>query len=222
MNPEDKARRSVVLFLIFGIALFIFGANCTLGRMISDQYSIDQTNTSLAWDTEWSLSQTAYWGKYNDQTATANQATVNRNYTQDAATRDALSSKVAATNVAATATRAVESTRARQTELAPKPPRIIDISFPSEIPGNKSTIIGLLYFKDFDGDISHVVYRVVTAEHFVGGTDFDPKLDSGTWKDGAIKIYMWCEGKQYVTMEATIVDLAGNNSSSVTFSFTCK
>lgn len=49
MDPEDRVRRPLVLFLAFGIAVFIFGANCTLGRMISDQYNIDLTNTSLAW-----------------------------------------------------------------------------------------------------------------------------------------------------------------------------
>ncbi|MFN2145573.1 MAG: hypothetical protein ACK2T7_09480, partial [Anaerolineales bacterium] len=105
---------------------------------------------------------------------------------------------------------------------APKPPVITGISFPKEIPGNKSTMIGLLYFKDTDGDISHVIYRVVSAIEFGGGTDTAPKLDSGTWTDGALKIYLWCEGAQDVTLEATIVDLAGNKSNPMTFSFTCK
>jgi len=109
-----------------------------------------------------------------------------------------------------------------ETAQAPKPPVITGINFPKEIPGNKSTMIGLLYFTDPDGDIQYVTYDVVSATHFGGGTDNAPKLDSGNWNSGAIKIYLWCDGQQNVTLRATLYDFAGNRSNSMNFSFTCK
>jgi hypothetical protein len=109
-----------------------------------------------------------------------------------------------------------------QTDEAPKPPVITGISFPSEIPGNKSVIIGLLNFTDPDGDIQYITYDVVSATNFSGGVDNDPKLNSGNWNNGAIKVYIWCDGQQDVTLEATIHDFAGNKSNPWRFSFTCK
>ena len=105
---------------------------------------------------------------------------------------------------------------------APKIPLITGISFPSTIPGNKSTIIGLLYFTDPDGDIQYVIYDVVQATQFGSGIDNAPKLDSGNWTNGTLKIYLWCEGEQFVTLRATLYDYAGNRSNSVNFSFECK
>ena len=99
---------------------------------------------------------------------------------------------------------------------------ITGISFPKEIPGNKSTIIGLLYSTDLDGDIRYVTPDVISAEHFGSGVDNSPNLDSGTWDNGAIKIYLCCEGEQGVTLRATIYDYAGNRSNSMDFSFTCR
>jgi hypothetical protein len=98
---------------------------------------------------------------------------------------------------------------------------ITGISFPSEIPGNKSTIIGLLYFIDPDGDIHRITYDVVSATNFSGGDDNDPKLRSGNWNDGTIKVKIWCDGQQDVTLRATLYDFAGNQDS-MCFSFTCK
>jgi hypothetical protein len=207
MDLEKSARRSVVLFIVFGFSILIFGTNCTLGRMISDQYNIDRTNTSFALDTIWAQTYTEEARAYNGQTATSIQATDNSMRETNQAEYKTFDAKMAGLT---------------QTELAPKPPRITKIDFPGEIPGNRSTIIGLLYFKDDDGDISHVVYRVITATEFSGGTDTKPQLNSGTWTDGSLKIYVFCEGEQYVTLEATIVDYAGNKSNPLTFSFTCK
>ena len=109
-----------------------------------------------------------------------------------------------------------------ETAQAPKPPKITGINFPKEIPGNKSTMIGLLYFTDTDGDVQYITYDVVSATNFGGGTDNAPRLDSGTWTNGAIKIYLWCEGQQVVTLRATMHDYEGNRSNSMDFSFTCK
>ncbi|MBN2043451.1 MAG: hypothetical protein JW757_00410 [Anaerolineales bacterium] len=211
MVTEDRAKRSVVLFLVSGVVVFLFGVNCTLGALLSEQIHIDQTNTNFAQDTEWAQTYTEEARNYNEQTAAAQQVTAN-----------ARSSQFAASVTAYAATSSFNSTQWWQTELAPKPPVITGINFPKEIPGNKSTIIGLLYFTDPDGDISHVVYNVVSATNFGGGTDANPKLDSGTWTNGAIKIYLWCEGQQVVTLEATIFDHKGNKSNTMSFTFTCK
>jgi hypothetical protein len=211
MDMEKSARKSLFLFLAFGIGLFIFGLNCTLEKIVMEQWHTDETNTMAAEDTHWAQTYTEYARHYNDQTATVVHATENARLTN-----------VAGTDQALTATWSAQHTSFWQTEAAPKPPVITGVNFPKEIPGNKSTIIGLLYFKDPDGDVSHVDYRVITAENFVGGRDERPNLDSGTWKDGALKIYLWCEGEQYVTLEATIVDFQFNKSNPMTFSFTCK
>ena len=207
MDLEERSKRSVVLFLAFGIVIFIFGANCTLGRILIDQMNTDATHTAAAADIKWAQTYTEEARAYNGLTATAEKAT---------------QTSMRKTSQAEYKTFDAKMIGLTQTALVPKPPRIIRINFPSEIPGNKSTIIGLLYFKDDDGDISHVVYDVITATDFGGGIDNSPKLNSGDWFDGSLKIYLWCEGNQNVTLQATIHDHAGNTSNPVTFSFTCK
>jgi hypothetical protein len=178
-----------------------------IGELFMMQYNADRTSTSFARDTEWVMTYTEEARTYNDITATAEQAT------EDAQR---------ATQQVEWLTFDAQMSGLTQTALAPKPPKITGINFPKEIPGNKSTIIGLLYFEDTDGDIQYITYDVVSATEFGGGTDNAPKLDSGTWEKGAIKIYLWCEGQQNVTLRATIFDYAGNRSNSMNFSFICK
>jgi len=207
MGYERNAKNRWMVFVLLGVIFFLVGANCTLGRMLTDQVHQDSTSTSYALDTSWSRTYTEEAASYNYMTATSFQQT------QDAEM---------ATYKAQISTEEAQHTSIAQTELAPKPPVITGINFPAEIPGNKSTIIGLLYFTDADGDISHIVYDVISAANFGGGTDDAPKLDSGDWTNGAIKIYLWCEGQQTVTLQATIYDSAGNRSNSMSFTFTCK
>ena len=171
------------------------------------QYNADRTSTSFARDTSWVKTYTEEARLYNFKTATCEQAT-------DDAQRK--------TQQVEWKTFDAQMKGLTQTAQAPKPPVITGINFPKEIPGNKSIIIGLLYFKDTDGDIDHVTYDVVSANQFGAGTDNAPKLDSGDWTNGALKIYLWCEGQQNVTLRATIYDYAGNRSNSMDFSFACK
>ena len=207
MSFERNAKNRWMVFVLLGMVIFLVGANCTLGRMLTDQVHEDSTNTSYALDTSWSNTYTQEAKDFNYMTATSWQET------DDARVE---------TSRAQISTEDARFTAIAQTELAPKPPIITGVNFPAEIPGNKSTIIGLLYFTDADGDISHIVYDVVSATQFGGGTDSEPKLDSGDWTNGAVKIYLWCEGQQTVTLLATIFDRAGNKSNSMSFTFTCK
>lgn len=207
MGFERNAKNRWMVYMLVGVIFFLVSANCTLGRMLTDQVHQDSTSTSYALDTSWSRTYTQEAKDYNYMTATSWQET------DDARV---------ATSRAQISTEDARFTSIAQTDLAPKPPVITGVNFPAEIPGNKSTIIGLLYFTDADGDISHIVYDVVSATNFGGGTDSEPNLNSGDWTNGSLKIYLWCEGQQTVTLQATIYDFAGNKSNSVTFSFTCK
>jgi hypothetical protein len=211
MGRKSEVRKAWLVFMAIGIVLLLVAVNCTLGQILLDQIHTDETNTMAAEDTSWAQTYTEFAVHYNDQTATVVHATENARLTS-----------IAGTDQALTATWAAQRTSFWLTEEAPKPPVITGINFPKEIPGNKSTMIGLLYFKDEDGDISHVVYTVVAATNFGGGTDDSPNLDSGTWRDGAIKIYLWCEGQQTVTLQAVIHDFEGNQSNPMNFTFICK
>jgi len=199
---ENRLSMVVMVMLVFTIA-----ANCMIGELLTMEVSDIRTATANAIDTQWRMTYTADAKLYNAKTATAWQATEN--------------SKIA-THKADMLTYDASLKALTQTAQAPKPPVITGINFPSEIPGNKSTMIGLLYFKDPDGDIKYITYDVVIATNFGGGVDNAPKLDTGNWNDGAIKVYIWCDGQQTVTLRATIFDFAGNRSNSMDFTFTCK
>lgn len=204
-QPEQKNSRIFLLLLAVLFSLIIL--NCVIGDLFLMQYNQDRTVTSVARDTVWAMTYTEEARLYNFKTATSEHMT----YVAERATRksDFLTFDAQIDSLTKTA-------------QAPKPPVITGINFPKEIPGNKSTMIGLLYFTDPDGDIDHITYEVVSATNFGGGVDNAPKLDSGDWTNGAIKIYLWCEGQQDVTLRATIYDYAGNRSNSMNFSFTCK
>ena len=201
-NPINSLLKSFIIALIF-----LFTVSCIFGELFVMQINDDRTATSYAVDTVWRKTYTAEAKLYNYKTATAWQATENSKIATHKADMIAYDTQLASLT---------------QTAQAPKPPVITGINFPSEIPGNKSTIIGLLYFTDLDGDIWYITYDVVRAINFGGGDDNAPKLDSGNWFDGAIKVYIWCDGQQNVPLEATIHDFAGNVSNPWRFSFTCK
>jgi hypothetical protein len=132
------------------------------------QINADRTSTQYAISTGWAKTYTEEARLYNYKTATAWQATENAKiltYQADMKTFDA------------------QLKAQSQIAAAPKPPTITGINFPKEIPGNKSTMIGLLYFTEADGDPQYVTYDVVSAENFGGGTDNALKLDSGSWEN---------------------------------------
>lgn len=207
MGARNKPKKGWLLILMLIVVVIVFSLNCTLGELFVQQLNTDRTNTSFAIDTVWAATYTEEATQYNIMTATSYQAT------EDVAK---------ATHDADMKTYDAQLLGLTETAAAPKPPTIISINFPKEINGNKSTYVGLLYFKDSDGDIKNVNYDVVSAVNFGGGIDNEPKLDHGTWEEGAIKIYLWCEGQQTVTLRATIYDWANNPSNSMDFTFTCK
>ena len=204
---RQKLNKPWFLILFLVLAISVLTMNCLIGDLFVMQLNEDRTATSLAIDTVWAKTYTEEARLYNYKTATAWQKTENAKiltHQSDMKTYDA------------------QLKAQSQTAAAPKPPTITGINFPKEIPGNKSTMIGLLYFTDSDGDPQYVTYDVVSAVNFGGGTDNALKLDSGTWENGAIKIYLWCDGQQTVTLRATMYDYAGNRSNSMNFTFTCK
>jgi len=206
-QADRMGTRKVIKGFVFVIVALLLTANCLIGELAVGQLNEERTKTSFAIDTEWRMTWTEEARRYNDKTATSWQVTEN--------------SKVM-THESDMATYEASLKSLTETAKAPKPPVITGINFPKEIPGNKSTMIGLLYFTDLDGDIQYVTYDVVSATEFGRGADNAPKLDSGDWHNGALKIYLWCDGQQSVTLRATIFDFAGNRSNSMNFSFTCK
>ena len=207
MDTHHRIKKAWLLILFLVLFVLFISVNCVLGELFMMQYNVDRTSTSFAVDTVWAKTYTEEARLYNYMTATAEQATyIAKRQTQEVEWK----------------TFDAQMRGLTQTAEAPKPPVITGINFPKEIPGNKSTMIGLLYFKDTDGDIRYITYDVVSAKTFGGGTDDAPRLDHGNWTDGAIKIYLWCEGQQDVTLRATIYDWEGNKSNSMNFSFTCK
>ncbi len=207
MAKRPKSKRAWFWGAIFLAGAFLLSTNCMLGELFMMQYNQDRTATSFARDTQWIMTYTEEARRYNFLTATSEQAT------EDAQR---------ATQQVEWLTFDAQMKGLTQTAQAPKIPIITGINFPGTIPGNKSTIIGLLYFTDPDGDVQYITYDVIRATNFESGVDNAPKLDSGDWTNGALKIYIWCEGEQDVTLRATLYDYAGNRSNSVDFSFTCK
>jgi len=189
------------------LTLFMISVNCNFTELFSDTIKTEAVKTERALSTSYSKEATEAVKLHNYKTSTARQATAN---------------SFAVTKTVKQAATETQQLYLSQTAVAPKPPVITGINFPKEIPGNKSTMIGLLSFTDLDGDISYVQYEVVKAENFVGGYDQTLKLDSGNTRDGVIKVYIWCEGQQVVTLLATLYDFAGNRSNSMSFTFTCK
>ncbi|MBN1265017.1 MAG: hypothetical protein JXA25_05965 [Anaerolineales bacterium] len=211
MTRIPGSRKQPYVFLIHCIPAILLSFSCILSDFARMEVSDFETKTEEAWENSIQMTNTEYYRGYNMETAAAWQA--------------AETARIATSlSRGSTAQAAEETTTAsyRQTEEAPKPPVITGISFPAEIPGNQSTIIGLLYFTDPDGDISRVDYTVISATNFGAGKDEHPKLDSGSWTDGAIKIYVWCDGQQTVTLQAQMFDKAGNSSNQMRFTFTCK
>jgi hypothetical protein len=202
-----KRNKPAYSFIIPFALIPMLSYSCIISGFVQEEAKkLDQTEEE-AWENAQDMTETAYMRGYNKETAAA---------------WNAAETMRVATSISNYQTQDAAQTAVRQTEAAPKPPVITGINFPSEIPGNKSTIIGLLYFQDPDGDVSHIVYTVVRATDFGGGVDNDPNLDSGSWTDGAIKMYIWCEGEQTVTLEAQLFDEAGNSSNPMRFTFTCK
>lgn len=105
----------------------------------------------------------------------------------------------------------------------PSPPVIVTIEFLSTILGDGQTNYGNLYFHDQNGDVNRLTLDVVSATNF-GGADYDPSdyLIAGDPYSGVFQLYIWCEGQQDVTLQATLYDMAGLKSNSVNFSFTCE
>ncbi len=207
MTVQSKSKRAWFWGAIFLAGIFLLSTNCMLGELFMMQYNQDRTATSFAVDTVWAMTYTEEARLYNDKTATAEQATYDAQRAIQQIEWLTFDAKIRGLT---------------ETALAPKPPIITGISFPGNIPGNKSTMIGLLYFTDADGDIKYLTYDVIHATNFSGGVDNEPRLDSGDWTSGAIKIYIWCDGEQDVTLRATIYDWAGNRSNSMDFSFRCE
>ena len=147
-KPVSPWIKAFIIALIFLITL-----SCMIGELISMEVADIRTATSLAQDTAWRKTYTAEAKIYNYKTATAWQATEEVKI---------------ATHQADMLTYDAQMRSLTQTDEAPKPPVITGISFPSEIPGNKSTIIGLLNFTDPDGDIWYIEYEVIRAIKFGG------------------------------------------------------
>jgi hypothetical protein len=105
----------------------------------------------------------------------------------------------------------------------PGPPTIISMDFPSEIPADKTSVDGTVWFQDPDGDVNWVTFDVTSATNFTPFA-FNPmeSLVEGNARDGAFKFHIWCTTVQSVTMRVTLSDAAGNSSAPVDVGFRCK
>lgn len=105
----------------------------------------------------------------------------------------------------------------------PSAPVIVSIEFLSTIIGDGEPNYGNLYFHDRNGDVNRLTLNVVSAINFSGAV-YDPRdyLIAGDAYSGVYQLYIWCEGQQDVTLEATLFDEAGLKSNSMNFSFTCE
>ncbi|MFC2054738.1 hypothetical protein ACFLV7_10685 [Chloroflexota bacterium] len=126
------------------------------------------------------------------------------------------------TRIARDKTATIEARERATVEARERIPVITSIKFPSEIPGNKSTMMGSLYFEDKDGDIKSAAFDVVSAVKFRGGYMDILRWDTGNSYKGSFAFSLWCDGEQDVTLRATITDNKGNKSNPMDFSFTCK
>lgn len=102
------------------------------------------------------------------------------------------------------------------------PPVIVRVVAPAVIPPDGTNIKGKLYFTDPDGDVSRARCEVLRGENFECG-DWDPRpnLVEGTAQEGAYQIFLWCYGKQDVSLRFTLFDEAGLESNSSVLSFVC-
>ncbi len=105
----------------------------------------------------------------------------------------------------------------------PSAPVIVSIEFLSTIIGDGEPNYGNLYFHDRNGDVNRLTLNVVSAINFSGAV-YDPRpyLIAGDPYSGVYQLYIWCEGQQDVTLQATLYDEAGLKSNSMNFSFTCE
>jgi hypothetical protein len=119
--------------------------------------------------------------------------------------------------------RSWRKTATAQTIQPPMPPKIQSIIFPATIPGDTSKVGGRINFQDPNGDVVLASFYVVIADKFAPFV-FDPRpnLITGTPTEGAYEFYIWCEGKQMVTLKTTLKDAVGLASNTVAFSFECK
>ena len=103
------------------------------------------------------------------------------------------------------------------------PPVINSITFPDSIPGNHTNIDGEMSFSDAGGDVNRATMTVVHSSGDFAGTDWDPSpyLLSGSNYAGSYYFYVWCEGRQSVTLKLTLYDAAGVASAGKEFSFSC-
>ncbi len=101
------------------------------------------------------------------------------------------------------------------------PPVIVRVVAPAVIPPDGTNVKGKLYFTDPDGDVSRARCDVLRGDFECG--DWDPRssLVEGTAQEGAYEIFLWCYGKQGVSLRFTLFDEAGLESNSSVFSFVC-
>jgi hypothetical protein len=95
-------------------------------------------------------------------------------------------------------------------------PTIVAIEFPQEISADGEEVIGLVTFRDPDGDVVEARFEVVQALIFES-FQFDPQVEG--LREGEFEFYLYTLVPQEITLRVTLLDRAGHVSHPAEFRF---
>ncbi len=101
-------------------------------------------------------------------------------------------------------------------------PVITSIDFPAAIPADGKTYYGWVSFTDAHADANRLSLHVLHSTTPMSDWEGEPQTLEGTTAAGKYRIGFYCTIPSLHTMQITLADGAGNNSTSMDFSWECK